>query len=139
MHEHHGKATQQEPKPSSFNVSRRNQQPRNTSMPTGTGVELHPSTKDGMIPFAKSNTNLPMYARKKTTIFHFASARSSVSKGTHEIHPILVHISVALNGNCIKLQPRYAVGSKGTGLTLTRSGSAGSVSRATAIDVALQG
>jgi hypothetical protein len=67
----------------SFNASRRNQQPRNTSRPSGTGVELHPCTKDGMIPFAKSNTNLPMHARKETTMLHFSSARSSESKSTH--------------------------------------------------------
>jgi hypothetical protein len=52
MHEHHGKATAGHPKLTSFNVSRRNQQPRNTSMATGTGVKLHPCTKDGMISFA---------------------------------------------------------------------------------------
>jgi hypothetical protein len=100
-------------------------------MATGTGVELHPCTKDGMIPFAKSNTNLSMHARKKTTIFHFSSARSSESKSTHKIHPILFNISVTLNGKGIKRQPRHAAGSEGTMLALTHSGtgSAGIVSR----------
>jgi hypothetical protein len=88
---------------------------------TGTSVELHPRMKDGMIPFAKSNTNLPMHIRKETTILHFASA-SSTSKITHTIQPILVQIPVALNGIGIKLQPRHPVGSEGTVLVLASSG-----------------
>jgi hypothetical protein len=71
-----------------------------------------------------------MHSRKKATIFPFPSAPSSESKSAHRIHPILVNISVALNGISIKLQPRHAVGSEGTfACGCSRSGSAGIVSR----------
>jgi hypothetical protein len=93
------------------------------------GVELHSCTKDGMILFAKSDTNLLMHARKKTTILDIASACSNKSKSTHKIHPILINMTIALNGISIELQPRHALGNEGTVLAFAGSGSAGSVSR----------
>jgi hypothetical protein len=58
MHEQQGreKNTAGCPKPTSFNVSRGNHQPRNKSMPVfpaGTGVDQLQRRKDGMILFAK--------------------------------------------------------------------------------------
>jgi hypothetical protein len=108
----------------SFNASRGIQQPRNTSM---LRCKAAPRAKHGMISSAKSNINLPMQARKKTTILHLCSARGSAS--THEIHPILLHIPVALNGIRIQPQPRHVVGGEGTVLGLVRSDSAGCFSR----------
>jgi hypothetical protein len=51
-----------------------------------TGVELHPRTKDGMMPFAKSNTNLPMHVRKKTTILRAANLTFKVFKTQYSLN-----------------------------------------------------
>jgi hypothetical protein len=66
-------------------------------------VELRARTNDGMSPFVKSNTNLPMPIHKKITMPHLASARDSAGKILRKIRRILVLVLVVFNGIHIKL------------------------------------
>jgi hypothetical protein len=110
-------------------------------MPTNTGAELQPRTKDGMDSLYKSDTNLPVHTCKKTTIRHSASARSSARKSAHEIHPILILTSVALDSISIKLQPWYRLAAKARCLCVPTAAAAalGVSVEPWAIDVTLQG
>jgi hypothetical protein len=142
MHEHHGKETHQGTKTEHPNIIQF-QQKESTAHEYEHGhchgcraAPLHERWHNSLC-----NTNLPMHTRKKATIPDFASARSSKSKGTHKIHPILVNITVALNGISIELQPRHAWEAKARCLRLRAVAAAapGVSAEPFARDVALQG
>jgi hypothetical protein len=105
------------PKLNILQVSRRSQQPRNTSMPTGTSVELHPCMTDGLIPFAKCHTTLPMH----TAIHPFGSGRWTSKESSHCIHLNHVHIFLARNVMSRKLQPRNGAVREGMALAVACS------------------